>query len=146
LKEDFTRDEETSIEDEGSSLIRDVIFGGLLVIGASLFISGATKSKPAITTDTEHGEIRISREALERFLASGCQDVYGVESVSIKARMRGRRTILEISLDIVSNNDTPNILGNVLEVVYRNLEQSMDLQPDDFSVNIKQIRTVEKER
>ncbi|GEM_PF-4907831 len=124
----------------GASFIRGLIIGGVLALGASLVVGDLVRRKSVVITNTERGEIRISRDALEGLIKERCEAIAGVLAVRSKARKRGDRTLLHVSVTLAPTVEAGPTVGRVLDTVYGEMERILNLHPEQVPLTIETIR------
>ncbi|MFO8060819.1 MAG: hypothetical protein R6U70_09245 [Bacillota bacterium] len=123
-----------------SPLVRGVLWGGILTLGASFFLRGCVRRRAVLIGETELGEIRISREAMQDLIAAYCQQVEGVSGVRARAMRRGSRTVIDLEISVGDGMNVASTVGQLVSALYQKMEDVLRLGPGNMTVVLSQIR------
>lgn len=121
------------------SALLGFILGGAVALALSVSFRAYLRSRPFFTRDGDLGEIRISREAMRDLIESYCQGVEGINAVSVDARRRGPRAIVELELSVAADADIAGAVGELVSTLYRKTDELLGLQPGGMTVVLGDI-------
>ncbi len=128
-------------ESEGlSPLLRGFVWGGILTLGASFVLTGYFRRRAVLIGETELGEIRISREAMQDLIVAYCQQVQGISDVRARATRRGVRTVIDLNISVAVGTNVALAVGQLVSALYERMEDVLRLGPGDITVVLSQIR------
>lgn len=123
-----------------SPLLKGFLWGGVLTLGVSFFLSGYSRRRAVLIGETDLGEIRISREAMQELIVVYCQQVEGISDVRARAMKRGARTVIDLHIAVAGGMNAASVVGQLVSALYERMEDVLRLGPTDMTVVLSQIR------
>ena len=117
----------------------------LFMMSLRLLVAGWSRgSSSSLTIDTEHeGQIHVSQRAMEDYIASFTNDVYGVHGAKAKVKMNGQQIEVRINASIEPGINIPDTTEEVRRTVKKNILTVIGVEVSDVELYFKHIKAKE---
>ncbi len=124
-----------------SYLLKGMLWGGFLMLGAVTIFSVNRLHKQEMIFDGELGNIRISQEALESLISSHCERVCGVLSVETEVHILHRepKITLQVALERY-DEPTGKVIGEVVSAAHCKVQEILSLSPSELSITVDKFK------
>ncbi len=124
-----------------SPLLRGIIWGGFLTVGAALVLLGVRRmQKQEMVFNGELGSIRISQSALEKLMSSHCEKISGVADVECRVKIKRNGAEVTLNACLQPDCDPASVMGQMVSGVYKRLGGLLSLTPEGLSVSVREVK------
>ena len=109
-----------------------------------LLVAGWSRgSSSSLTIDTERRPDPMSQRAMEDYIASFTNDVYGVHGAKAKVKMNGQQIEVRINASIEPGINIPDTTEEVRRTVKKNILTVIGVEVSDVELYFKHIKAKE---
>jgi uncharacterized alkaline shock family protein YloU len=119
----------------------------LLLVSVRLFVANwwSHSSSADLTLESEHeGQIHVSQKALEDYIASFSNEVFGVHSAKARIKMEDQKLAVRINASIEPGINIPDTTDEVRRTVKKNIKKVIGIEVSDVELYCKHIKAKEE--
>ena len=118
----------------------------LLLVSVRLFVANwwSNSGSADLTIESEHdGVIHVSENALEDYIASFSNEVYGVHGAKVHVKMEDQKLSGRINASIEPGINIPDTTDEVRRTVVKNIRKVVGIDVSDVALYCKHIKAKE---